>query len=220
MIERSWIVHGPQGCGKSEHARAIARALGVWRIRDNWDGRRKSFRDLDTLHLVQKVPDWLSESEARRCVSFEHAMVRVRELDHADPNGVTGDVVDAAAAVCTRVIGPTASKVRRAGGDAEVQRYLMCVVALTLSMARDRLGIAARAMAAEACGHLEQAVALTGAPVGCQAAEGAIVARVEAEPVETCRVCGCTDERACPGGCYWAAPGLCSSCGVNVKKIV
>lgn len=27
-----------------------------------------------------------------------------------------------------------------------------------------------------------------------------------------CRGCGCTDARACPGGCYWAAPGLCSRC--------
>ena len=30
----------------------------------------------------------------------------------------------------------------------------------------------------------------------------------------TCRVCGCTDERACEGGCYWidAEQTLCSSC--------
>jgi hypothetical protein len=27
-----------------------------------------------------------------------------------------------------------------------------------------------------------------------------------------CRKCGCTEDRACPGGCWWAAPGLCSSC--------
>jgi hypothetical protein len=25
-------------------------------------------------------------------------------------------------------------------------------------------------------------------------------------------VCGCTQERACPGGCYWLEPDLCSSC--------
>lgn len=30
-------------------------------------------------------------------------------------------------------------------------------------------------------------------------------------PME-CAVCGCTDEEACPGGCIWAAPGLCSRC--------
>jgi hypothetical protein len=27
-----------------------------------------------------------------------------------------------------------------------------------------------------------------------------------------CRVCGCTDDHACPGGCYWVAPDLCSAC--------
>lgn len=27
-----------------------------------------------------------------------------------------------------------------------------------------------------------------------------------------CRVCGCTDERACPGGCTWVEPDLCSRC--------
>lgn len=27
-----------------------------------------------------------------------------------------------------------------------------------------------------------------------------------------CRACGCTDTRACPGGCSWVLPGLCSAC--------
>lgn len=27
-----------------------------------------------------------------------------------------------------------------------------------------------------------------------------------------CRVCGCTNDRACDGGCYWSQPDLCSSC--------
>jgi len=27
-----------------------------------------------------------------------------------------------------------------------------------------------------------------------------------------CRVCGCTDANACPGGCSWVAPDLCSAC--------
>lgn len=30
-----------------------------------------------------------------------------------------------------------------------------------------------------------------------------------------CRVCGCTDARACPGGCGWVEPGLCSSCAIE-----
>lgn len=43
----------------------------------------------------------------------------------------------------------------------------------------------------------------------------AILARIEAEAnegVQRCRVCGCTDDHACPGGCYWVAPDLCSAC--------
>ena len=27
-----------------------------------------------------------------------------------------------------------------------------------------------------------------------------------------CRVCGCTDDNACPGGCYWMEDDLCSEC--------
>jgi hypothetical protein len=30
-----------------------------------------------------------------------------------------------------------------------------------------------------------------------------------------CRVCGCSDERACPGGCVWAEPNLCSRCALG-----
>lgn len=27
-----------------------------------------------------------------------------------------------------------------------------------------------------------------------------------------CRVCGCTDDKACPGGCRWMDAALCSRC--------
>lgn len=27
-----------------------------------------------------------------------------------------------------------------------------------------------------------------------------------------CRICGCTDERPCPDGCWWVEPDLCSTC--------
>lgn len=30
--------------------------------------------------------------------------------------------------------------------------------------------------------------------------------------VRACRVCGCTDDRACPGGCSWVDDDLCSAC--------
>jgi hypothetical protein len=31
-----------------------------------------------------------------------------------------------------------------------------------------------------------------------------------------CRVCGCTWFHACPGGCYWVEPGLCSRCAEKI----
>jgi len=32
-----------------------------------------------------------------------------------------------------------------------------------------------------------------------------------------CRVCGCTEERACEGGCYWvdSKKELCSACSIR-----
>lgn len=37
--------------------------------------------------------------------------------------------------------------------------------------------------------------------------------------VPFCRVCGCTDERACPGGCIWAESNLCSRCARAVTAM-
>lgn len=36
-----------------------------------------------------------------------------------------------------------------------------------------------------------------------------------------CKVCGCTDDRACPGGCYWVSldPPLCSAC-VSAERLM
>jgi len=36
-------------------------------------------------------------------------------------------------------------------------------------------------------------------------------------PPRRCRICGCTQERACEGGCYWVAPDLCSACQWRAK---
>lgn len=32
------------------------------------------------------------------------------------------------------------------------------------------------------------------------------------EEIPACRVCGCTNDRACEGGCWWVEPDLCSTC--------
>lgn len=38
----------------------------------------------------------------------------------------------------------------------------------------------------------------------------------------TCVACGCTDERACAGGCYWMNPDhtVCSACYIKAIKIL
>lgn len=36
--------------------------------------------------------------------------------------------------------------------------------------------------------------------------------------VRRCRVCGCTDDQACEGGCYWVEPDLCSACVETDKE--
>lgn len=30
-----------------------------------------------------------------------------------------------------------------------------------------------------------------------------------------CAACGCCEHHACPGGCIWASPSLCSKCAVQ-----
>lgn len=37
-----------------------------------------------------------------------------------------------------------------------------------------------------------------------------------------CRICGCTDDKACPGGCYWVGRDLCSKCEeiISLKKAI
>lgn len=39
-----------------------------------------------------------------------------------------------------------------------------------------------------------------------------VAARMARSKVGTCRVCGCTDAEACPEGCVWIEPDLCSEC--------
>lgn len=34
-----------------------------------------------------------------------------------------------------------------------------------------------------------------------------------------CRACGCTDDRGCPGGCWWVHDDVCSQCATSVALI-
>lgn len=35
-----------------------------------------------------------------------------------------------------------------------------------------------------------------------------------------CRVCGCSDAEACPSGCAWYDPTLCTTCALAVEAVV
>lgn len=41
---------------------------------------------------------------------------------------------------------------------------------------------------------------------------------IPAPESQKCRVCGCTWDHACPGGCYWVEPDLCSRCAEREEK--
>lgn len=44
-------------------------------------------------------------------------------------------------------------------------------------------------------------------------------ARIAAGEEHACLVCGCSESRACPGGCVWATPTLCSRCALTSEAI-
>jgi hypothetical protein len=56
--------------------------------------------------------------------------------------------------------------------------------------------------------RLERAIDGAPAPAGTATEEGQGAPR-------RCRICGCTDERPCAGGCFWVAADLCSNCGAS-----
>lgn len=43
-------------------------------------------------------------------------------------------------------------------------------------------------------------------------ANGTVLTRLRVDGQRSCRVCGCTDDRACQPPCSWVEPDLCSSC--------
>jgi len=78
-MEKSWIVYGPQGSGKTMHAPAICKALRLnpKRTVDEWDGRQCTFKPTQTLHLTCHPPAWAEG--ARRVLSIEQALQLVKE---------------------------------------------------------------------------------------------------------------------------------------------
>ena len=78
-MEKSWIVYGPQGSGKTMHAPAICKALRLdpTRTIDDWDGRQATFKPKQTLHLTHGLPAWAEGS--RRVLSIDQALKLVKE---------------------------------------------------------------------------------------------------------------------------------------------
>ncbi|CAM3180660.1 hypothetical protein [Pseudomonas plecoglossicida] len=89
---RSCIVHGPTGCGKSTNAQAIAKALGLSHIRDNWEAGAP-VPLLDTLVLTSADnPAWYFNG---RVLSFDQAMLLV---EHAKAHDCTAPTAEHPAA--------------------------------------------------------------------------------------------------------------------------
>lgn len=41
----------------------------------------------------------------------------------------------------------------------------------------------------------------------------------EAHDGPACEGCGCTEDNACEGGCWWVAPRLCSQCDSRMSRV-
>ncbi|MDH1055276.1 hypothetical protein [Aquipseudomonas alcaligenes] len=68
---KSWLVYGPEGCGKTRNARAIANALGLTDILDDWQPGMQA-PTTKTLVLTNSTGPF--EPFCRRLLSFEQAM--------------------------------------------------------------------------------------------------------------------------------------------------
>lgn len=68
---KSWLVYGPEGCGKTTNARAIAAALGLTEILDDW---QPGMPVPTTKTLVLTNAEGSFPPFTRRVLSFEQAM--------------------------------------------------------------------------------------------------------------------------------------------------
>lgn len=76
IIQRSYLVHGPEECGKTTNARAIADALDLTHIVDNW-APGMPFPPLDALVLTNQAGDYGKFRD--RVLTYDQSMQRVAQ---------------------------------------------------------------------------------------------------------------------------------------------
>lgn len=68
---QSVVIHGPQGCGKTTHAEALARHFGCTQVVQDWNGLDPL--PAGALGLTNAPAARLAAVEGARVVSYEHA---------------------------------------------------------------------------------------------------------------------------------------------------
>ncbi|MCG8294283.1 AAA family ATPase [Pseudomonas entomophila] len=75
---RSCVVHGPEGCGKTTNAQAIAKALGLPHVLDGWEPGQAAPL-INTLILTSaRDPSWYFKG---RVMTFDQAMLLVGQQE-------------------------------------------------------------------------------------------------------------------------------------------
>jgi len=71
------------------------------------------------------------------------------------------------------------------------------------------------------CGIIEEANSDGSLPEGWterKYEDGSCFLCSECKDEQVCRICGCTNEHPCDGGCYWVEEDLCSACEGKGKQ--
>lgn len=73
-IKKTFVIHGPPGCGKTLHAEAFRTLLGAEEVVDDWDGR-DPLPSCQALALTQVPPPYpLATTRDIRILSYEIAL--------------------------------------------------------------------------------------------------------------------------------------------------
>lgn len=75
--EKSFIVYGPQGSGKTLHAEALRKALGLATVWDEGETQERldqaGFGPIGVLYLTIERPAWVPDY-SRRCMPLDEAL--------------------------------------------------------------------------------------------------------------------------------------------------